>query len=218
MNWLKNIFKPDPTPSSDTEIFSKIDVDKVIKNENIDRLGKEAGEKELPPKDATSYDANESKIILKFKDELSESYRKAKEKAVGLNIRISKIDINPDFQNIENLPEKIKKQAASLINEFGSRLITIKETRDQLSLDLKEFQSANDLSSLPDYPESKFLSLTILVAIVFIESIGNGYFFAKGNEFGFLGGYTQALIVASANVAFAFFGGYLASAQYEFGK
>src|SRR5210317_2126734 len=145
MNWLKNIFKPNPTLSSDTEIFSKIDVDKVIKNENIDRLGKEAGEKELPPTNATSYDANESKIIFKFKDELSESYRKAKEKAAGLNIRVSKIDINPDFQNIENLPEKIKKQAASLINEFGSRLTTIKETREQLSLDLKEYQRANDL-------------------------------------------------------------------------
>ena len=51
------------------------------------------------------------------------------------------------------------------------------------------------------------------MAIVFIESVGNGYFFAKGNEFGFLGGYTQALIVASANVAFAFFWGYLAIPQ-----
>jgi hypothetical protein len=213
MNWLKNIFKSDHTPRSDAEIFSKIDVDKVIKSENIDRLGREAGEKELPPTNATSYDANESKIILKFKDELSESYRKAKDKIAGLNNRISKIDINPDFQNIENLPEKIKKQAANLINEFGSRLITVKEARDQLSLDLKEFQSTNNLSSLPDYPESKFLSITILVAIVFIESVGNGYFFAKGNEFGFLGGYTQALIVASANVAFAFFWGYLAIPQ-----
>jgi len=213
MNWLKNIFKLDPTPRSDAEIFSKIDVDKVIKSENIDRLGRETGEKELPPTNATPYDANESKIILKFKDELSESYRKAKDKIAGLNNRISKIDINPDFQNIENLPEKIKKQAANLINEFGSRLITVKEARDQLSLDLKEFQSTNNLSSLPDYPESKFLSITILVAIVFIESVGNGYFFAKGNEFGFLGGYTQALIVASANVAFAFFWGYLAIPQ-----
>jgi hypothetical protein len=213
MNWLKNIFKSDPTPPSDAEIFSKIDVDKVIKSENIDRLGRETGEKELPPTNATPYDANESKIILKFKDELSESYRKAKDKIAGLNNRISKIDINPDFQNIENLPEKIKKQAANLINEFGSRLITVKEARDQLSLDLKEFQSTNNLSSLPDYPESKFLSITILVAIVFIESVGNGYFFAKGNEFGFLGGYTQALIVASANVAFAFFWGYLAIPQ-----
>jgi hypothetical protein len=213
MNWLKNIFKSDPTPRSDAEIFSKIDVDKVIKSENIDRLGRETGEKELPPTNATPYDANESKIILKFKDELSESYRKAKDKIAGLNNRISKIDINPDFQNIENLPEKIKKEAANLINEFGSRLITIKEARDQLSLDLKEFQSTNNLSSLPDYPESKFLSITILVAIVFIESVGNGYFFAKGNEFGFLGGYTQALIVASANVAFAFFWGYLAIPQ-----
>ena len=213
MNWLKNIFKSDPTPRSDAEIFSKIDVDKVIKSENIDRLGRETGEKELPPTNATPYDANESKIILKFKDELSESYRKAKDKIAGLNNRISKIDINPDFQNIENLPEKIKKQAANLINEFGSRLITVKEARDQLSLDFKEFQSTNNLSSLPDYPESKFLSITILVAIVFIESVGNGYFFAKGNEFGFLGGYTQALIVASANVAFAFFWGYLAIPQ-----
>jgi hypothetical protein len=213
MNWLKNIFNSDPTPPSDAEIFSKIDVDKVIKSENIDRLGRETGEKELPPTNATPYDANESKIILKFKDELSESYRKAKDKIAGLNNRISKIDINPDFQNIENLPEKIKKQAANLINEFGSRLITVKEARDQLSLDLKEFQSTNNLSSLPDYPESKFLSITILVAIVFIESVGNGYFFAKGNEFGFLGGYTQALIVASANVAFAFFWGYLAIPQ-----
>jgi len=213
MNWLKNIFKSDPTPPGDAEIFSKIDVDKVIKIENIDRLGRKTGEKELPPTNATPYDANESKIILKFKDELSESYRKAKDKIAGLNNRISKIDINPDFQNIENLPEKIKKQAANLINEFGSRLITVKEARDQLSLDLKEFQSTNNLSSLPDYPESKFLSITILVAIVFIESVGNGYFFAKGNEFGFLGGYTQALIVASANVAFAFFWGYLAIPQ-----
>jgi hypothetical protein len=53
MNWLKNIFKLDPTPRGGAEIFSKIDVDKVIKNENIDRLGIEAGEKELPPTNAT---------------------------------------------------------------------------------------------------------------------------------------------------------------------
>jgi len=73
MNWLKNIFKSDHTPRNDAETFSKIDVDKVIKIDNIDQLGIEAGEKELPPTNATSYDANESKIILKFKDELSES-------------------------------------------------------------------------------------------------------------------------------------------------
>ena len=168
MNWLKNIFKSDPTPPGDAEIFSKIDVDKVIKSENIDRLGRETGEKELPPTNATPYDANESKIILKFKDELSESYRKAKDKIAGLNNRISKIDINPDFQNIENLPEKIKKQAANLINEFGSRLITVKEARDQLSLDLLLLWPKQEIN----YPLilKNFKALTTFQAYQIIQS------------------------------------------------
>lgn len=61
------------------------------------------------------------------------------------------------------------------------------------------------------YPESRLLGISIIVLVCFVEAILNSYLFAKGSDFGLLGGVMQALMVSVVNAgALAFVFGYVA--------
>lgn len=60
------------------------------------------------------------------------------------------------------------------------------------------------------YPASSLLGISVIVLVCFVEAILNSYLFAKGSDFGLLGGVMQALMVSIINAgALAFIFGYI---------
>jgi len=55
------------------------------------------------------------------------------------------------------------------------------------------------------YPESHWMTISILAAMVLVEGLINAYFFSKNSDLGLLGGWIQAIVVAFTNVMAAFF-------------
>ncbi|MGJ3232689.1 MAG: hypothetical protein ACFE0P_12930 [Oceanicaulis sp.] len=57
----------------------------------------------------------------------------------------------------------------------------------------------------PAYPDSHIMTFSILAGLVLFEGLANAYFFSKGSDLGLLGGWIQAITVASANGIASFF-------------
>lgn len=71
------------------------------------------------------------------------------------------------------------------------------------------FKRANGLSRSAQYPSARLLALASLALIVFGEALANAYLFARGTEFGLLGGWLQALTIAATNASLSFVAGLL---------
>ena len=87
----------------------------------------------------------------------------------------------------------LKRDGANKLHELADRA-------RQLSADLKDFRQEHGLRRAAVYPESK-CTLGVLAVFVVIETGVNGYMFARGSEFGLLGGGIEAIVFSLANVA-----------------
>lgn len=70
----------------------------------------------------------------------------------------------------------------------------------QLLRDLRYFQRKNKLERPARYEVSKLYHYGLVLTIVIVESVANAFFFAQGNELGWLGGLVQALMISVVNV------------------
>jgi len=72
--------------------------------------------------------------------------------------------------------------------------------RDELS----EFRSTNRLNRAARNPARRWTTFGLLFLLIGLESGLNGFFFAKGSDFGLLGGVGTAIGISFVNVLFAF--------------
>jgi len=91
--------------------------------------------------------------------------------------------------------------------EAGIRQISSKEEITRARLEeraqlrqLRVFQKDNGLHREAHYPKSSVLHWAIVFSLIAIEAATNSRFFAKASEFGLLGGWLQALVVAFVNI------------------
>ena len=68
-----------------------------------------------------------------------------------------------------------------------------------------EATGAQPIQRAPTYPDSHIMTFSILAGLILFEGLANAYFFSKGSDLGLLGGWIQAITVASANVIASFF-------------
>lgn len=191
-------------PHSSEDLFVPIDIEKVNKQIGVEKRAKESAAHDLPSSNAKNLDANESKIVLSFKEELKDISSRIHDKKIAINDSIYKLNIGAEVADLRNFPENIQHLLKNKIVEFRERLTSVKSQKEALEKEFINFKNENELTRSPEYPESKFLFIAILGAIIVIEFLCNGYFFSKGSDLGLVGGISQASIVAVINVFNAF--------------
>jgi len=90
------------------------------------------------------------------------------------------------------------QRAASAFNGY----LNFKDTRGSR---FGEATGAEPIQRAPAYPDSHIMTFSILAGLILFEGLANAYFFSKGSDLGLLGGWIQAITVASANVIASFF-------------
>lgn len=210
---IKNFFKKPLTinsnyiPADSGHVFPHLNIDDILKNISVESLAAEAALKKQPSTDCFASDANERMIALPFHENIAFATNKISDTILGYNRRISEINLDADFENIKHHPENIIHQTKRNIGEFSDLLSNLKNQKDTLQTEFVEFKTRNNLNRDAKYPDSLFFHYSLLPFILIIESILNGYFFAKGHDFGLIGGTLQAFIVAFLNVMSAFYAG-----------
>ncbi len=87
----------------------------------------------------------------------------------------------------------------------GAAFVAYMNFKDTRGSRFGEDTGAEPIRRAPSYPDSHIMTFSILAGLILFEGLANAYFFSRGSDLGLLGGWIQAITVASANVIASFF-------------
>ena len=96
-----------------------------------------------------------------------------------------------------NFTKTIKEKFDDIITQGKSNLLLIKNKRVEIKNEYEKFRNDNKIERSSISPRSGALATAIIIFILIIETMLNGYFFGKGNPLGLVGGWFLAFILSS---------------------
>jgi len=105
----------------------------------------------------------------------------------------------------EQKAHQISDRLTYAYQRAGSAFVAYMNFKDTRGSRFGEATGAQPIQRAPAYPDSHIMTFSILAGLVLFEGLANAYFFSKGSDLGLLGGWIQAITVASANVIASFF-------------
>lgn len=175
------------------------------KVEEFRRHGQKEAVKHRPPTDATFPDSHEVELRTEaerlianeqalFNDQIAEADRSA-------------LDIRQKVRQLEAATElaladdSLVSEVDALLAAERAGLLRATEQRIAAEVDWRGFRSLNNISSMPNYPESPIWHWSIVLALTLVETIANAFFYE--NAQGLIGGFFVAAIVAVVNMGSA---------------
>ena len=194
--------RPTPTPE---EPDCQLDLDGWAGQLQLDRLGEQAGRHELPASDASEPDDSERKVSALIEQRMSALTDHSNQRLARYNTTIADTDINSQQQRLLNLSSNSTLRLRNLMAETRQTLGTLKAEKQRYSDYFNAFKQRHQRTVDARYPQSRLLHYSVVAVLLLLESLLNGYFFARGSAFGLLGGVSQSLTVAVLNILPAFF-------------
>lgn len=188
-------------------IFPEILADKIASDLGVEKIGQLEGSQNEPSNESTILSVTELKIVgevkrlrmdgfNRFNDHMETYARRLREASNSRAelLTITKIALGNYEKTVANWKNK-------LVNA-NEHVKDRKLERDAFRQEHKLNRTSHDFSNL-------ILFFGILLFLVLLESIVNGYFFATGNELGLFGGISVATTISILNVGFLSVFGYL---------
>lgn len=186
-----------------------IDTARIEQELNLSNFAAEQGRRELPDRDAQMLDMIEQKVVQRIESEwawqggeLINSLRAYASRLVGFSIHAEYTKLRLTAKNALT-----RLRSASL--EAGGELGHLRDSFIAARNELQDFRQRHKLNRPARNPARRWTTFGLLFVLVAVESILNGFFFAKGSQFGLLGGIGTAIGVSVTNVVFAFLAGLL---------
>jgi hypothetical protein len=170
--------------------------------EEYRELGRKEATKHRPPTGATHPDTNE--VALKSQADSFVSREQATFDAVVADADRSTLDAN---SRVVELRSDIAQALAddTVLTRVGAELATDRTAlvdataaRIRAEVSWRGFRATNGITDVANYPESKILHWAIIIALSFVETMVNAFFYR--NDSGLLGGFFVALAVAVVNM------------------
>jgi hypothetical protein len=170
--------------------------------EEYRELGRKEATKHRPPTGATHPDTHE--VALKSQADGFVSREQANFDTVVADADRSTLDAN---SRVVELRSDIAQALAddTVMTRVGAELATDRTAlvdataaRIRAEVSWRGFRATNGITDVANYPESKILHWAIIVALSFVETMANAFFYR--NDSGLLGGFFVALAVAVVNM------------------
>lgn len=185
---------PDLYPLVFEDLKRELDVD--LEARKLARAG-------LPEADATSLSFPEMKIIQRLEAVRANYKRWALARINNIHEQLNTFDItmlvNRSKQYAEEYERLANKEISDAEVELGRRRNAAARQQD----DLDTFCKENKLTREAHYPLglAKVSMILVGLAIIAVEGFVNAFFFAQGVDSGLVGGFFQAVILATVNFA-----------------
>ncbi len=182
-----------------TKFFPDLDTSQLIRELDPKGKGIQRGKSELPASSSRTLDHVELEIVAAIEQHRQECLQAFNEHCDIYRRRLE--NISSLRTEIESAATKAPSEFKSYCQEFESEM---QDPTDKLQGNVRtrsSFQRKHRLTRFPHHYWSggvRWLALVIL--LILIESILNGYLFAQKNELGLLGGAFAAALVSVANV------------------
>lgn len=89
------------------------------------------------------------------------------------------------------------------MNDHTAEVFIKKREYDGRKSEYEHFKAKNRLKGESNHPKSILLHVGILLSILLVEMLSNAYFFMDASPLGFVGGFIQALMIASIGIFLA---------------
>ena len=183
-----------------------IDIDKLAKELNLVVEAKRLGEVGLPTVGAKVLAGPEAAIVQRVEKIRQDYVDWAHLRQSVLNQDIGRINVTQDVNRASQADKEFERKASTLLTEQDSLLRGLNDAAKKRKAELEEFKTKNSLTREAHYPTATgtYLRYGLLFVLIGLEGILNSSFFAQGLDTGWLGGFTQAGILAATNVLVAF--------------
>jgi hypothetical protein len=191
-------------PSVVPGFLRPIDTGAVARQLNLKEVGSERGMKQLPATGDPVFDAVEQTIIQRVVSEwtwqggeLINNLRAYAERLIGFSVRAEQAQL---VLAAKNALTRLQEASIRAVAQLGP----LKEAYLAARKELDDFRKRHRLERPARNPGRRWTTFGLLFVLIGVESALNGFFFAKGSEFGLIGGVGTAIGISATNVIFAF--------------
>lgn len=198
---LKKFFKPnDITIALPSDPFIVIDRERAIEKLALDEKAQRNGSCNFPSKDAGNYDDVELEIIAEIGEHAARAQIDAANHHRAYSERISELALLRELSSITGESQlALGNYQTTIINRQG-RLSLAKDAIRESYLELADFKKEHRLAR-PAHRGLHPVYVWSAIAISWIlESLFNTAFLRVNDEFGLIGGFVAAAVVAAVNV------------------
>lgn len=181
-----------------------IDTDRMARTLRLDEVATENGQKNLPPSEGQTLDAVEQSIVQPIEaewtlhgGELINHLRAYAQRLIGFSIDAEfqrlHLKANDALTNLRAAHVRAEAELGNLLPDYLSA-----------RREYEGFRTRHRLTRSVRNQGGRWTAFGLLFVLVALESVLNGFFFAKGSEFGLVGGVGTAIGISLCNVAVAF--------------
>jgi hypothetical protein len=181
-----------------------IDTDEIARRLNIEAEAAARGAREQPSSDLQSLDAVEQKIIQIVESEWTYHGSDLINNLRAYGSRLIAVSVQTELVRLDLLAQNTLAKLREAHHRAEAELGPLREMYISYRDELADFRLKNKLARAPRNPAKRWTTFGLLIFLIGIEAGLNGFFFAKGSDFGLLGGVGTAIGISFVNVLFAF--------------
>jgi hypothetical protein len=188
------------------DVFPALNIDKLSADLRLAQSGAERGAREEPGSDTATFDDIEHAVVERVEAEKNAAHGTYVDEVRTYKERLTGLDFEGRFG-------AIRQAAPAAVSEFRAEaaqgrdeLHSLRRHLNDLELEAEDFRRRHNLKRTARWASGGNLTVKVgvLLALFVFEVFLNGFFLAKGNELGYLGGASEALTFAILNIGVAF--------------
>lgn len=181
-----------------------IDTAALARQLDIEATAAERGQSNIPPSDAAAPDAFEQQILQRIESEWTWQGGELINNLRAYRQRLISYRVESDFTRLVVQAKDTLAQLREADHRAEAELGPLREDYIASRNELADFKKRHRLARAARAHARRYTTFGLLFVLIAFESMANGVFFAKGSEFGLVGGVSTAVIISLINVAFCF--------------
>ena len=184
-----------------------IDTDEIARNLRLDEVAADRGSKDLPPTSSQQLDGIEQQITQAIQSEWTWNGQDLINNLRAYAQRLIEFSVSTELARLDLIAKNTLARLRDANNRAEAELGPLREHYMACRDELVEFRRRHRIRRAARKNAKRWTTLGLLAFLIGIESAFNGVFFAKGSDFGLLGGVVVAIVISFINVIVAFFSG-----------
>ena len=205
LDWLKRFLglpgKPRHNYLESGRLFPELDVEGLKGRLSLHEQGTARGTRNESPSTQTTFDEIENQIVSECESALADSQESLTSYLRSYSDRFANLSIGSRAAALEAASTTATSEFHGHVSDGKDVLFQLRRAVADARRDLDNFRQHHALRRAAQHPLHRVFNVGVLAVLVLIESFANGALLARGNPLGFLGGVSQALIIAVFNVA-----------------
>jgi len=183
-----------------------LDVPKLTRELKLIEEAKRLGQAGLPAPETKTHSGPEAAIIQRVEKARQDYVDWAVLRLNLLSEQLGKRNVTQRINRARQADKEFERKAGALLTEQDNLLRGLGDTAKRRQSELESFQSKHELTKDAHFPTptGAYFRYALLLLLIVVEGVFNAGFFSQGLATGWLGGLTQAGMLAATNVIIAF--------------